>query len=82
MSAATWQKHRDEGGFFHTLETGEEGYFVKVEKTRGGDYLITAMHEDDPAGGEVEFRDALLEAKRYAESIVSSGEWKELVGAA
>jgi hypothetical protein len=73
-----WRKERDEGGFVHYLPTGVEDYVMKVEKSAGGDYYLTAYREGDPAGGEVEYEDTLEKAKRRAEELVQSGEWVDL----
>lgn len=67
----------DEQGWQHFLATGTDGYTVKVEKTRGGDYSVTAFHEDDPAGGEVDYRDTLSLAKKRAEEMVADGTWAQ-----
>lgn len=77
---ATWNKTRDELGFVHTLQTGAPGYFVKVEKSQAGDYFITAQHEGNGLpDGPVEYRKDLRAAKRYAETLVSSGKWRDLL---
>jgi len=71
-----WQKIKDEIGFIHTLKASDVAY-VKVEKTRGGDYSITAMRNDDAAGGEVEYRNTLNAARDFAERIITDGSWIE-----
>lgn len=75
--AATWQKSRDEMGYVHTLQTGHEGYFVKVQKSHAGDYFVTAQHVDDIAGGDVEYKKDLRAAKRFAETLVETSQWMD-----
>lgn len=76
-----WSKDRDEGGFVHWLPIEYQGdgaeYFMKVEKTRGGDYSITAYREGDAAGGDVDYADTLPKAKAEAERIVGNDVWRE-----
>lgn len=76
-----WRKDRDEGGFVHWLPIEDQGdgeeYFMKVEKSRGGDYTVTAYREGDPAGGEVDYRSTLRLAKKEAERLVADNEWRD-----
>jgi hypothetical protein len=62
----------------HLLDTGVAGYSVKVEKSHGGDYFVTALHEHDPAGGEVDYAPTLAAAKRRAETVLADGSWTDL----
>lgn len=73
-----WTKERDEVGFVHYLATDEEDAFIKVEKTRGGDYSITGFRYGDPCGGDILTERTLPKAKRKAEALLASGEWREL----
>jgi hypothetical protein len=70
-----WEKQRDEIGFTHWLAV-DEVTVIKVEKSNGGDYFLTAMQNGDPCGGDVEYFNTLLEAKTFAEQIAINGEWK------
>ncbi len=69
-----WETIKDEVGYFHILKVTDDAY-VKVEKTRAGDYSITALTNESCAGGEVEYRANLPRAKAFAESIVKDGSW-------
>jgi hypothetical protein len=79
MAKGEWSKFKDELGWIHLLDTGEEGYSLKVEKSTGGDYFVTAMHEDDIAGGEVDYEDNLIKAKKLAEKYLTDGTWRDLL---
>lgn len=75
-----WNKYReDDGGFIHMLPIADTDAFMKVEKTRGGDYSITAIREGDPCGGEVEYAPDLQKAKAVAERLANNGEYKDLL---
>lgn len=75
-----WSKYReDDGGYIHTLPIDGSEAFMKVEKTRGGDYSITAMMPDDPCGGDVVYAPTLPKAKLMAENIVASGEYEDFL---
>jgi hypothetical protein len=76
-AAQKWEKERDELGWVHHFPTGTPGYWMKVEKTPAGDYTICARHDDDIAGGELDYRDDLRTAKRLAESLAASGNWTD-----
>lgn len=75
---ATWSKYReDDGGWVHTMPIEGSDAYMKVEKSRGGDYAITALRDGDPCGGEVEYRETLEDARHEAERIVIDGEWED-----
>lgn len=74
---ATWNKARDEMGWQHWIETGVADYVIKVEKSPGGDYFVTALDPDDSAGGDIEYLPDLRQAKRFAEALLESGTWVE-----
>lgn len=78
MGKGEWSKTRDEQGWQHFLDTGVDAYSIRVEKSRGGDYTVTAFHADDAAGGDVEYRGDLTAAKKYAEEVLENGTWVEL----
>lgn len=75
-----WRKERDELGTVHYLDIpGNDGCMMKVEKSVGGDYFATAYKEGDAAGGDVEYFPTLAKAKKWAEDVADSGEWKDYV---
>ena len=43
--------------------------FVKVEKSRGGDYFLSVYREGDPCGDEVEYFPNLYQAKKYGKNL-------------
>lgn len=77
MTKPVWQKACDEMGWTHWIDTGVGEYIVKVEKSPGGDYYVTALHPDDPAGGDIKYLPNLRVAKKFAEQILANGEWIE-----
>lgn len=72
-----WRKQRDPIGWIHLLETPKPHHFIKVEKSAGGDYFVTAYREGDSAGGEVVYRPTLATAKKLAQEWLQSGEWTD-----
>ena len=71
-----WTSQRDEGGHVHLLPVSDE-IFVKVEKSRAGDYFLCVYREGDPCGGDVEYFPTLYQAKKYGAEIASSGQCQE-----
>ena len=59
----------------HTDETRET--FVLVYLSGGGDYVVTAMREGDCAGGEIEYRATLAQAKKLGEQWIADGTWRD-----
>lgn len=72
---SNWQYDRETG--WHTLRVdGDDDAFVFVYKSGGGDYVISAMREGDPAGGDIEYCDTLKQAKKFGETLID-GAWKD-----
>jgi len=77
MVASNWMFDRECG--WHTKAIPQEDdAFVFVYKTAGGDYAISAMREGDMAGGDVEYEPTLAKAKKYGETLIASGGYKEM----
>lgn len=77
MVAMCWNYDRECA--WHTKGIPEEDdAFVFVYKTGGGDYAISAMREGDMAGGDVEYEQTLVRAKKYADGLIVSGGYKEM----
>ncbi len=74
-----WLKHKDEGGVFHTLPIEGENYYIKVEKSQGGDYFICVVEYDGACGGDLEYSDTLSKAKKIGESWLIEKKWKEWI---
>lgn len=70
----TWTKQRDEIGFVHMLAV-DSHHVIKVEKSKGGDYFVTAMQNDDASGGAVEYFPSLASARQFAEQAAIDGSW-------
>lgn len=72
-----WEYDREVN--WHTLQVNdtEDDAFVFVYKSGGGDYVISAMREGDPGGGEIEYRDTLKQAKKLGEQMAADGTYKD-----
>ena len=64
---------------WHTLAINDTGAIVFAYKSVGGDYVVSAMYDDDACGGDVEYLPTLAKAKKFAEQAVVSGEWWRMV---
>ena len=71
-----WTSQRDEGGHVHLLPINDE-VFVKVEKSRAGDYFLSVYREGDPCGDDVEYFPNLYQAKKYGSEIAAHGQWQD-----
>lgn len=76
MTTTTWE-YDYELRWNTRVIPGEEDAFVFVYKTPAGDYAISAMREGDPAGGDVEYQPTLATAKRFADSLISTGRYQD-----
>ena len=73
-----WAYDRETG--WHVLNVDANGdEFVFVYKTAAGDYAISAMREGDAAGGDVDYRDTLKQAKDHGEQLKASGDYRMLM---
>jgi len=75
----TWEIERMPGGTtFHYLRGFSPNHYICVQRCVPGDYSITAQHDDDCAGGEIETEPTLAKAKKVAERKALDGTWKNL----
>jgi hypothetical protein len=76
MTHASWTKEADgRGNWIHWLGIDTENT-IKIERSAGGDYFVCVYTDGEVAGGEVEYKDTLKQAKKLAESWLATGDWR------
>lgn len=76
MTHTAWTKEADSrGNWIHWLDIDTENA-IKIERSGGGDYFLCVYTEGEAAGGEIEYQDTLRQAKKLAESWLTSGCWR------
>lgn len=75
---ASWEKYPEGDGWLHVLPI-DNVHAIHVYQAPAGDYAIGVFTSRNTLCSDLDYRNTLVMAKSEAESIVSSGEWQQMV---